>query len=120
MVSIDNLTSEIIQHLRMYEQEVREEVEVSKEEVSKELVSQLKQHPSPKLTGDYRKGWRAKRVGNKFIIHNKTDYRLTHLLENGHVMAGGGRAEAIPHIRPAELEAISEFLRRIERAIEGQ
>ncbi|MEF7566420.1 HK97 gp10 family phage protein [Bacillus infantis] len=118
MASVDNLANEIARQLRLYEQDVRQEVEVSKEEVSKELVSQLKQHPSPKLTGDYRKGWRAKRVGNKFIIHNKTDYQLTHLLENGHAKAGGGRVEAIPHIRPAEQEAITEFLRRVERAID--
>lgn len=63
MANVDNLTNEIMRHLRMYEQDVREEVEVSKEEVSDELVNQLQQHPSPKLTGDYRKGWRAKRVG---------------------------------------------------------
>jgi hypothetical protein len=118
MANVDNMANEIMRNLRLYEQDVREEVEVSKEEVSKELVSQLKQDPSPKLTGDYRKGWRAKRVGNKFIIHNKTDYQLTHLLENGHAKVGGGRVEGIPHIRPAEQEAIREYLRRIERAIE--
>ncbi|MFJ7585602.1 HK97 gp10 family phage protein [Bacillus cereus] len=119
MAGVDNLTNEIMRQLRMYEQDVREKVEISKEEVSMELVSQLKQHPSPKLTGDYRKGWKAKRVGNKFIIHNATEYRLTHLLENGHAKVGGGRVEAIPHIRPAEQEAIDEFIRQIERAIDG-
>lgn len=118
MANINNMANEIMRQLSLYEQDVREEVEVSKKEVSEDLVSNLKQHPSPKLTGDYRKGWRAKRVGDKFIIHNKTEYRLTHLLENGHAKRSGGRVEGIPHIRPAEQEAINEFLQRIERAID--
>lgn len=118
MANIDNLTNEIMRHLRMYEQDVQEKVEVSKEDVSNELVTQLQQHPSPKLTGDYRKGWRAKKVGDKYIVHNKTNYQLTHLLEKGHAKRGGGRVDPIPHIAPAEEEAIREFLQRVERAIE--
>lgn len=116
MTSIDNLTQEIIRQLRVYESDVRLEIEDAGKVVSKNLVSRLKT-TSPKLTGDYRKGWRIKREGNKFIIHNATDYQLTHLLEKGHALRQGGRAPAYPHIRPAEQEAITDYVGRVERAL---
>lgn len=118
MTNVDNIAREIMRQLRAYESNVKEEIEVSGKEVSKNLVSRLKT-TSPELTGSYRKGWRVKKVGYKFIIHNATDYQLTHLLEKGHALWQGGRAPAIPHIAPAEQEAISDYLERVERAIDG-
>ena len=67
---------------------------------------------APVQSGEYKKNWRAKEVqGGVFgsqtsvIIHNKKDYRLVHLLENGHQKVSGGRVEGIPHVRPAYQEA---------------
>ncbi|WP_420837676.1 HK97 gp10 family phage protein [Bacillus mesophilum] len=106
-----------MRQLRVYANGVRDDVEEITEDVADELVSELRTDPTPELTGDYRKGWRAKRVGNKFIIHNATDYQLTHLLEKGHAKKGGGRVPAYPHIRPAEQRAIDEFLRKLEAVL---
>ncbi len=43
---------------------------------------------SPKLTGDYRKGWLMDtRKGNGHVevhVYNRTDWQLAHLLEDGH------------------------------------
>jgi type II secretory pathway predicted ATPase ExeA len=52
------------------------------------------------------------------VVHNKTDYQLTHLLEHGHVKRNGERFNGEVHIRPNEEKAIREYLRRIERALE--
>lgn len=67
---------------------------------------------SPKKTGAYRKGWTLKterQIINDDVasvtVYNKDRGYLTHLLENGYQKAGGGRVEAIPHIKPAEEEA---------------
>lgn len=117
MVNINNMASEIARELQRYSNLVEEEVEVSKKEVADELVSTLKASSNTKKTGRYNKGWRIKRVGNKLVVHNKTDYQLTHLLEHGHAKAGGGRVGARVHIRPAEQTAVRTFLERIERAI---
>ncbi|MFD2705458.1 HK97 gp10 family phage protein [Salibacterium lacus] len=113
-----DLQKEISQALSEYTDEVTEELDEAKKKVAKESAKTLKR-TSPSLTGDYAKGWRAKKVGNAWVVHNKTDYQLTHLLEKGHAKRGGGRVPAQPHIRPVEQEAIEEFENRIERAIRG-
>lgn len=58
----------------------------------------------------YYKGWQIKRERTakqtKYIVHNKTHYQLTHLLENGHRIITvngedtGKRTTAIKHILP--------------------
>lgn len=113
-----NLANEIAKHLTEYTNQVTEDLEVAKSDVAKNLVSELKQK-SPKLTGSYAKGWRVKEDGSSLVVHNKTDYQLTHLLEHGHAKVGGGRVPAQVHIRPAEERAIKEFEERVEKAIKS-
>jgi hypothetical protein len=116
VVKIDDLSNEIAKQLQQFTSFVEEELEATKDEVTKEAVSLLKQN-SPVLTGDYKKGWRRKKIGKDIIIHNATDYQLTHLLENGHVKAEGGRVAAKVHIRPVEEKIVKDFEDRVERAI---
>ena len=119
MTSPNDLAAEISRVLQGYVQGISEQIEVDKKEVANDLKNHLRQE-SPKKTGDYRKGWRVKKKGKKYIVHNATDYQLTHLLEHGHAKRGGGRVEARVHIAPAEEIYVREFLHRVERAIEDQ
>jgi hypothetical protein len=116
VVRIDDLSNEIAKSLREYTESVEEELEIAQKEVAKETVKILKQ-TSPELTGAYAKGWRTKKVDNAEIVHNKTDYQLTHLLEYGHVNRDGSRTQGKAHIRPAEEKAVKEFEDRVEGAI---
>jgi hypothetical protein len=116
VTDINNLAKEIAKQVQIYTEDVKEKVEDIKETIAKELMSDIKLG-SPKKTGSYVKGWRIKRTPKKLIVHNKTDYQLTHLLEYSHVKKNGGRTEGRPHIRPAEEAAIRELLKQIERAI---
>ncbi|PGX31020.1 hypothetical protein COE33_09285 [Bacillus anthracis] len=117
MGSIDSLANDIARELQRYGKEVEEKLEVEKEVVANNLVSDLKEK-SPKNTGKYAKGWRKKKEGNGFIVHNALKPQLTHLLEKGHAKVNGGRVPAKVHIAPAEERAVNEFSERVERAIQ--
>ena len=117
-VKLDNLAGEITKALQQYTTEVTEGLETAKLKVAKETVKRLKA-TSPKLTGSYARGWRVKKVGTAQVVHNQTDYQLTHLLEKGHAKVGGGRVAPRVHIRPAEQEAIKEYLKEAEKVIRG-
>jgi hypothetical protein len=119
VTEINNLSTEIQRYLQRYVSGVNEEIEVASREETQALVRVLKQ-TSPKKSGSYKKGWRMKKArgrGVKYIVHNKTNYQLTHLLEHGHAKRGGGRVESKVHIAPAEEAAVRAFLDRIEGAI---
>lgn len=113
---MNDFASDIARELQRYANVVEEELLKAQEEVADVAVSKLRQS-GPKKTGAYRKGWRKKKEDNNVVVHN-TKGQLTHLLENGHAKAGGGRVPAQVHIRPVEEYVINELPRRIERALE--
>ena len=118
MADINSLANEITRALRQYTNEVQEEVNEAAEEVATDAVDKLKQS-SPERTGRYAKSWTKTKKGDKWIVHNKKHYRLTHLLEKGHAKVNGGRVGAKVHIAPVEHNAINDFIERVERAVEG-
>ena len=70
--------------------------------------------------GKYQKGWtvtqsRSSRTGIEAVVHNRSRYQLTHLLEKGHVKRGGGRTKPIVHIAPAEEHAIENLRKAVEQ-----
>ena len=115
----NDISAQIMQALRSYTDEVQEKVEEAAKEVSTQAANNLKS-TSPKKTGKYAASWTTKKVGDKWVIHNKKHYQLTHLLEKGHVKRGGGRVSAQVHIRPVEQDAIRDFVNAVERAVEGR
>lgn len=88
-----------------YSLEIQEAITKEVQKVAREGKQQLN-HSSPKQTGDYRKGWKVQTTKGfgfiKCVIHNKTDYRLTHLLEKPHATRNGGRTTPKVHIKPVE------------------
>lgn len=125
-MALDLITEQITEIFDEYSRDMKRKVNNSVDKVGKESVNQLKAN-SPKKTGDYAKGWRLKRErGRKGIndvtIHNATDYHLTHLLENGHVIRNKkgtyGRAPAHKHIKPVEEYFNSEVVAEIQRELE--
>lgn len=96
-----------------YGEQAKQALEESAEEVADETANELKS-TSPKKTGRYAKGWKVKKeLGAsgkaKFTVHNTSMPSLTHLLERGHGLRSGGRTKALPHIKPAEENAIKRF-----------
>ena len=109
-VSVDKLGDAIAAELEKYSAQVTGQVKEVVNQVTDTCLQEIRQN-SPKDTGDYQKGWRKKKdyensTQLRNVVHNATDYQLTHLLEKGHAKAGGGRVAAIPHIAPAEEHAV--------------
>lgn len=112
--------------LTEYNNEVRNAFEKSSNGVAAASVNKLKSS-SPKDPKNHRRkyaeGWaRKKDKGGGYTVYNKTNWQLTHLLENGHVIRNGkgtyGRARGIKHIAPVEEWANGELVERIERELE--
>ena len=118
LVNNENLGREIAMALAEYDQEIADKTKDCVDKVSKEGVNELKKS-SPKLTGDYRRGWQKREAyrdtrTKRNIVHNKTDYQLTHLLEHGHASRYGGRGKKKKKIKNVE-ESMRE---RLENKIE--
>ena len=116
MASIGNLVAEINRQLALYANQTNETVQQIAEKVAQDGVEKLKT-TSPKDTGDYAESWTYRKVKNKFVVHNKEHYRLTHLLEKSHALRDGGRSQAQPHIAPVEKEMIRDFEGELRRGL---
>lgn len=122
MSNIDSLADEINKALKEYTTEVEEGLDKAKEKLAKEGVKTLKETSPRRKKGKrrrYAEGWRAKTVGTSWVVHNATNYQLTHLLEKGHAKVSGGRVGAIPHIAPVEDQMIKDYEKEVERVIKG-
>ena len=96
-------------------------------EIAKEGVQDLKRtSPVNKRNtqnrGRYKRGWRME-IERGFgtveaVIHNKTDYQLTHLLEKPHMKRNGGITVPQVHIAPVEQRCVKDFEDKITRKIE--
>lgn len=108
--------------LNEYSSDIQEAIIAEAEKVSKKGRDELK-NTSPKRTGKYRKGWRVKiEKGNGFvecIIHNSTNYQLTHLLEHSHLTRNGRKTTPKVHIKPVEQACIKEYEKSVEKIIKN-
>lgn len=120
--------NEINSLIQSYSKEVNDNLaELFKDEAN--ITKQEIQAKSPVgYRGRYKKGWRVSNRRSKgearSIVYNKTDYQLTHLLENGHVIIipylkkrNFGKTKPQPHIKPAEEHMIERINKRIEEAL---
>ena len=119
---------ELMDGLKTYTADVTDGVKNAVQEVADATVEKLKQTSPKKIkgkkAGKYAKGWRVKEIKNTTtekvaVIHNKTDYQLTHLLENGHANRDGSFTAARPHIAAAEAEAVKNFEEKVKVIIKG-
>ncbi len=119
----------VTQILDDYSKEVVEVTNEQIKQVTKEAVATLKA-TSPvraKNSKGYAKAWASKKSGEslrgveKRIIYNRQG-QLTHLLEDGHVIANKwgrypGRTKRYIHIKPVEDWVKEELPKRIERKL---
>lgn len=124
-ISISDLNDSIFKVLNEYKENIDEEVKETADKIAKEAKEDLISNSprSKKERGQkYYKGWSIKKKINKkgkyvLAIWNKTNYRLTHLLEFGHNLKNGEKAKAIPHIRKVEEKMSKEFEEKLKKKI---
>lgn len=115
-VSIDQLASEVDTVLMMYASNVQTKTKTFLKALSKETAKEITANVAKAGIKDrrkkYAKAWQSTEEHGRFYVHNKTEYRLAHLLEKGHpIVRNGvvvGRAKAFPHIKPAEEKLIKK------------
>ena len=117
MAKTESVAAQMKELLDEIDKDVENSAKKNIQQVAKESRQKLR-NTSPVKTGSYARGWVVKREGDMdVIVHNKTDYQLTHLLENGHVIRNKkgtyGRTHPIKHIAPVEEWAVDELPRRI-------
>ena len=121
-IPISQLAEEVMNGLREYADLATEDLKKDVQEAGKKVKEQIEQ-TAPKDTGKYAKSWAVKKTKEtsdsiEVVVHSKTKYQLTHLLEFGHAKRGGGRVAARPHIAAAEQAGIEELTRAIERDLQ--
>ena len=124
---VKNFNKTLMKQLQRYSKVLDKDVQKVAKEVANEAKRDV-QRGSPvsemDRKGQYQKGWGVVFLDGAYIVRNKTDYRLTHLLERGHVLRDGtgrkvGQARAFEHIEPVEKDLIKEFEKRIDKLIDG-
>lgn len=127
-----DLAGAINELLQEYGNQVYEVLDEAVDDVAKESAEKLQgvkhfaagRNPS----GKYSESWtvdreKTGRLAVTRVVHNEEHYRLTHLLENGHVSRNGtgrtfGRVQAYPHIAPVNDWANDELQRQVKQRIE--
>ena len=118
MSKVKNISGEMAKILDEYQAGLKGHLERVSSDTAKETAEKLKD-VSPRRTGAYAEGWTARATRTGWVTYNRDHYRLTHLLEHGHVLVSygktRGRVPAKPHIAPVAREMIDEYMSRLKR-----
>ncbi len=126
-----DLSAAVEEILKEYGNDVYNVVEDAVDEVTDEATNKLKaiNHWAKDGSGAYAGSWvndtvRKTRVSTAKVVHNEEHYRLTHLLEKGHVIRNGtgrtfGKTGKYPHIAPVNDWANEELPKRFRKKVES-
>ena len=121
--TIDNLAKTIMEGLQEYADVASADVKTAVRKAGKNVKTEISAN-APKRTGAYAKSWAVKtqkETANSLevVVHSKNRYQIAHLLEHGHAKRGGGRVAGIPHIAPAEENAVKQLEEDIVKKLGG-
>ena len=120
-VSPADLRAAVDDILNDYFDDVAEASDIAVTKTAEEAVSKLKSAKPGFKDKKYSKGWTKKivrhRLYSEAIVYNKTQGHLTHLLEFGHALRNGGRADSFPHIAPVNDEVPDIFAEEFSAAL---
>ncbi len=123
-VTVDNFANELIREMEEYSEACSEEVKEVIKNVGKKARTELKR-TSPKKTGEYAKKWsmkvtRENSTSVEVTVYDKR-YSLVHLLEKGHQLRAGGRADGkvppVEHVAPVQEKIAREVESKIKEVL---
>lgn len=125
-VDFNQLGEAIAEELTIYSDQILEGV---KRETKASMSRLVKETKATAPVGHRQKHYRDSITSSRLTETNYevtyvwyvkgSDYRLSHLLENGHALRGGGRVGGTHFIEKASEPIIEEYLKAVERIIEN-
>lgn len=125
-ISIDQLGDAINKELTLYGNHVIDGIKKQAQKSIKQLVADTKATaPVGHRTKHYRDSIKSKKVyeNDRAIEYvwyvEGSDYRLSHLLENGHALRDGGRVEGTHFIKNASDPILVHYIQAVEEVIKN-
>lgn len=125
-ISVDQLSEAISRELTIYGANV---IDGIKKQAKKSMDQLVKDTKSTAPVGNRTKHYRDSIKGKKVSENDRSvsylwyvegsDYRLSHLLENGHALRDGGRVEGTHFIKNASDPILQAYLQAVEEVIKN-
>lgn len=124
-VKVAELGGVIDKELTIYSKEINEGIRAEAEKSIKQLVKDTRATaPVGRRKKHYRdniksKGFISTRNSTYVWYVDGPDYRLSHLLENGHAKKNGGRVEGTHFIQKATDPILEQYIQAVEEVIKN-
>lgn len=125
-IEIDGLSDAINQELTIYAKHVTDGIKSETKKSIKQLVDKTKATaPVGKRYRHYKDSIASRKESEddrsvKYLWYVKgSDYRLSHLLNNGHALRNGGRVNGTKFITKAHDEVVEKYQENIKKVIEN-
>jgi DNA helicase IV len=125
-VSIDGLANAINQELKLYSDNIMRGIRQQTDKSMRQLVQETKATaPVGHRKKHYKNSITSKTTKSSALEYEKqwyvrgSDYRLSHLLNNGHALRDGGRYPGTQFITKAEVSIVKDYEDAIKEIIEN-
>lgn len=124
-IDVTKLSPKMQEMLNQFAGRITDKVKLLARDTATELTKNTKKD-SPKLTGEYKRHISYKKTKETSTNAVYTwyvkdpEYRLTHLLTNGHATRNGGRTKGNPYLSKNVIDAENKYVKGVKEIIENE